>query len=149
MVSDRRDADLAVAARDGDRHAFDELVSHHKEGLFRLVRGYVGNSDDAYDILQDSFVAAWLALSRFDQARDFAAWLRAIALNKCRDFSRRRTVRRRFLSLFARQQIEPLQSLASQSSVDQRQQDEERLNHLEKAVADLPSCVVSRIETLL
>ena len=139
MSSDKKDADLAVAARDGDRHAFDELVSRHKEPLFRLARSYIGNSDDAYDVVQEAFVAAWLALSRFDPKRDFATWLRTIALNKCRDFSRRQAVRRRFLSLFAREQALPLQSGAGPTSVEQQALVEERLVRLERAVAELPS----------
>ena len=37
--------------------------------------------------------AAWLALSRYDPEQPFEAWLRRIALNKCRDRSRRNAVR--------------------------------------------------------
>jgi RNA polymerase sigma-70 factor (ECF subfamily) len=50
--------------------------------------------------LQESFVSAWGALSRFDPERPFEAWLRRIALNKCRDRARRDAVRRAALRLF-------------------------------------------------
>ncbi len=95
---------LAVAARAGDRGAFERLVRLHKNALYRFARRYIGNSQDAYDIVQDTFVAAWLALHRYDERKSFTFWLRAIALNKCRDYGRRRAVRSRFLMLFASEQ---------------------------------------------
>ncbi len=125
------DAADAARARAGDRRAFDRLVSRHKEPLYRLARRYVGNAHDAYDIVQNSFVAAWLALKRYDPTRSFGAWLRTIALNKCRDFSRRETVRRRVLGLFAREAApEPRDPDAAES--------DRRLEELDKAIAKLP-----------
>lgn len=88
------DEALATRAADGDERAFAALVGRHKVALYRLARRYVGDADDAYDIVQASFVSAWSALRRYDAARGFAAWLRTIALNKCRDHARRAAVRR-------------------------------------------------------
>lgn len=88
------DRALAIRAADGDEQAFDALVGRHKVALYRLARRFVGDAVDADDIVQASFVSAWGALKRYDPTRDFAAWLRAIALNKCRDHGRRAAVRR-------------------------------------------------------
>lgn len=88
------DAVLAARAAGGDERAFAELMGRHKAALYRFARRYVGDAEDAYDVVQQSFVAAWLALDRYDPARGFSTWLRAIALNKCRDHARRAAVRR-------------------------------------------------------
>ena len=88
------DGALAIRAADGDEPAFEVLVGRHKVALYRLARRYVGDADDADDIVQASFVSAWGALKRYDPTRGFAAWLRTIALNKCRDHGRRAVVRR-------------------------------------------------------
>ena len=85
---DPPDASLAVAARQGDQAAFAALMRRHKGWLYQFIRRYVADRDDAYDVLQESFVSAWGALSRFDPERPFEAWLRRIALNKCRDRAR-------------------------------------------------------------
>lgn len=137
MSSELSDAELATCAREGDRVAFDRLVARHKVQLFRFIRGYVGNKEDAYDLAQDTFVAVWLALKRFDPNRDFAAWLRTIALNKCRDFSRRQSVRRRFLRLFA---IEREAQIPVARHLDASVQEgrEDQLTRLELAIAELP-----------
>lgn len=72
-------------------------MSRHKHWLYRYVRRYV-NGDEAYDVVQDSFVSAWLALASYDSARPFTVWLRRIALNKCRDLARKRKVRHAVMS---------------------------------------------------
>lgn len=131
------DEALAASAARGDRAAFNTLVKRHKESLYRFVRRYVGQADDAYDILQDSFVSAWTALPRYDPKRPFAPWLHRIALNKCRDFGRRQAVRRALLRIVA---VEPQD--VSQSDVeimDAEAQASNKLRRLNKAVADLPA----------
>jgi RNA polymerase sigma-70 factor (ECF subfamily) len=88
------DGDLAARAAVGDERAFTRLMRRHKGALYRFVRRYVGDPEEAYDLLQESFTAAWVGIGRYDCARPFDVWLRRIALNKCRDWSRRRFVRR-------------------------------------------------------
>ncbi len=88
------DAELATRALGGDDRAFAILVRRHKNALYGFVRRYVGDGDPAVEIIQETFVAAWRALRRYDPSRPFAVWLRAIALNKCRDRARRAAVRR-------------------------------------------------------
>lgn len=88
------DAELVRRALDGEDHAFTQLMRRHKEWLYRFVRRYVGDADAAYEVVQESFVAAWRNLARYDAGRSFTSWMRAIALNKCRDRGRREAVRR-------------------------------------------------------
>lgn len=134
---DEKERQLAAAARAGRRAAFDQLVRREKGPLYRFVRRYVGNAEDAYDIAQDTFVSAWLALERYDSRQPFAFWLRAIALNKCRDHGRRQAVRRRFLMLlsFASEAVtEARLNEPEQSGADE----ERRLRRLDQAIAALP-----------
>jgi RNA polymerase sigma factor (sigma-70 family) len=100
-AGDPAEEGLAAAAQAGDRGAFERLVKAHKLPLYRFMRRYIGNADDAYDLLQETFISAWLARQRYDPQQSFSVWLRAIALNKCRDHGRRLAVRRRLLGLLA------------------------------------------------
>jgi RNA polymerase sigma-70 factor (ECF subfamily) len=90
------DAELVRRARAGEQRAFSLLMGRHKHWVWRFVRRYVGDADEAYDVTQDAFVAAMSNLHRYDADRPFEAWLRRIALNKCRDRARREAVRRAF-----------------------------------------------------
>lgn len=132
------DEQLAARAQHDRREAFDQLIHRHKTTLYRFVRRYVGQSDDAYDVLQDTFIAAWVALKRYDPARPFLPWLRMIALNKCRDFGRRQAVRRLMLRA---QAVDPLR----QTSESAREpglglpREDEHLRRLDIAIAALPA----------
>jgi RNA polymerase sigma factor (sigma-70 family) len=87
------DQELASLAVAGQGHAFRELLRRHKDTLFRLIRNNVGDPEEAADLLQESFVSAFAAIHRYDSSRPFRYWLSRIALNKCRDWARRRAVR--------------------------------------------------------
>ncbi len=78
----------------GRRDAFAEIMRRHEEPIYRMVMAYVGRREDALDLVQECFIAAFRALGRYDQARPLRAWLSRIAINKCRDWARRRAVRR-------------------------------------------------------
>lgn len=94
--SDDDDAALVSAALGGRQSAFAALLARHREPVFRLARGHVGGEADALDITQETFIAAFAALARYDPARPLRGWLLRIALNKCHDWGRRRAVRRLF-----------------------------------------------------
>ena len=90
------DAALVRGALADDAQAARALVERHREAVYRLARTATGDAEEAFDITQEAFVAAFGALSRYDPARPFRGWIAAIALNKCRDRARRRAVRRFF-----------------------------------------------------
>lgn len=94
------DARLARSALAGDQSAYAALMRRHRETVFRLARHHSADEGEAIDITQEAFIAAFGALRRFDGERPFRAWILRIALNKCRDRSRRRKVRQ--LLIFAR-----------------------------------------------
>lgn len=130
---EREDGALVKRVLSGDERAFNDLMHRHKADLYRFVRAYAGDAAEAYDLVQETFVAAWLALDRYDSSWPFAAWIRRIALNKCRDWSRRRRVRQFF---YAAQDIDaPGLSLPDATP----ELPDERLDALESAIAGLPT----------
>jgi len=134
------DETLAARAQQGDHQAFDMLIGRHKELLYRLVRRYIGNSDDAYDLLQDAFIAAWENLQRYDAQRSFIAWARTIALNKCRDFSRRQRFRRWVKQLVAVEpSSEPGLPENEAALAEETFDHDDRLRRLDEAIAMLPA----------
>jgi RNA polymerase sigma-70 factor (ECF subfamily) len=71
-------------------------MRRYETRIYRLIRSHIGRDDEALDLVQESFVAAWLALKSYDPARPFGTWLARIAINKSRDWGRRRAVRKFF-----------------------------------------------------
>ncbi len=134
MTPEADDADLARRAAAGEERAFTLLMGRHKGPLYRFARRLTGNADQAYEVTQQTFVSAWSALGRYDRRRPFDVWLRAIALNKVRDFSRRQAVRR----LFTGGDDEAARVADPARSVEERLIERERLSALDRAIARLP-----------
>lgn len=135
------DAELALRAAAGDEPAFGQLLRRHKTSLHNMLRRMTGDSEEAYDLLQDTFVSAWLSIERYDQARAFQAWIRQIALNKGRDWARRRAVRR-LLSVVipsASEAIELIELVVDPAaSPETVAADVQALRRVERLIAALP-----------
>lgn len=134
MLSDGELANLSLAGRDA---AFGEIVRRHRSALYRLVFGNVGDADESLDLVQETFIAAHRALARFDAARSMRAWLATIAINKCRDWGRRRTIRRLFT--FARPLDEAKHVADDRPGADVEASDRQELGRLRRAIAALPA----------
>jgi RNA polymerase sigma-70 factor (ECF subfamily) len=83
------DADLVELARDGDRAAFRLLIERHQPMVRARARSLCGNPSDVDDVMQESFLQAFIALDRLRDPERFAGWLAAIVLNVCRAQYRR------------------------------------------------------------
>lgn len=95
-LGDCTDGELAALAIAGRQTAYSELMKRHREAVFRVARLHTADDDTAVDITQQTFIAAFAAIARFDVSRPFRHWVLRIALNKCRDEARRRKVRALF-----------------------------------------------------
>lgn len=132
------DSELVRRARAGGQRAFSLLMNRHKHWVYRFVRRYVGDADEAYDLTQEAFVAAMSNLHRYDPERPFDVWLRRIALNKCRDRARREAVRRAFgLSRKGPEETEQVADTAA--GAEQTLAAGSALDALNQAIAALPA----------
>lgn len=131
------DAELAILAAGGRDPAFAELVRRHRHHLYRLVLSNVADADEALDLVQETFLAAFRALGRYDPARSMRGWLAAIALNKCRDWGRRRTVRRLFR--LARPIDESGEIAHDAPGPDVEADSRRRMAHVAQAISELPA----------
>jgi RNA polymerase sigma-70 factor (ECF subfamily) len=79
------DAELVKSCRKGDLRAFETLVEKYRNRMFTLVYRILGDYDDAAEVTQDAFVAAWRALGKFRGEALFSTWLTRIAVNLSRN----------------------------------------------------------------
>lgn len=80
------DADRALVERvkTGDVAAFERLFSRHHERIYRFASRMCRHAQDAEDILQDTFLAAFRHARTFRGQARFTTWLYTIAANACR-----------------------------------------------------------------
>lgn len=85
-------SDLAAVelTRRGDPDAFRVLVERHSRAVFRLAWRMTANSDEAEDIVQETFLRAYKQLARFDGRAAFGTWVHRIAINCSLDVIRAR-----------------------------------------------------------
>jgi RNA polymerase sigma-70 factor (ECF subfamily) len=72
---------LLAQARSGHPEAFDALCQPHQRRLLRNTYRITRNREDAEDALQDSFLRAFLQITKFDGRSAFSTWLTRIAIN--------------------------------------------------------------------
>jgi RNA polymerase sigma factor (sigma-70 family) len=69
-----------------DRTAQLQLYRKYCDGMFIVAMRFVKNTDDAEDVLQESFIKAFQKLHQFKGDVTFGAWLKRIVINNCIDF---------------------------------------------------------------
>jgi RNA polymerase sigma-70 factor (ECF subfamily) len=84
---------LAKKARLGDRAAFSKIVRKMMSKIVSLTYRMTSDRENAMDLAQDSFVAAWERLSEFRGDAKFTSWLYQIATNKSLNFLKKASTR--------------------------------------------------------
>jgi RNA polymerase sigma-70 factor (ECF subfamily) len=130
------DAELVARLAAGDREALEPLVERHQRRLYRLALGYLRNPEDALDVVQETFVKAYLHAGRRNEGPEVAAWLTRIAINQAIDRYRRERHRRRFMEPLADET--PLAASAMASSPERALGSREIGEQVAAAVQSLP-----------
>lgn len=86
------DLQLVQAAKEGDIHAFDELVKRHERQMFRIAYHLLHNREDAQDAVQEAFLKAYQKLVQFQAKAKFSTWLGRITVNEALTKLRREPV---------------------------------------------------------
>ncbi len=81
---------LVQLSRNGDRRAFEELVDMYKDKIYHLGYRMLGQSGDAEDVVQETFLRVYMNLDRYDENQKFSTWIYRIGTNLCIDRLRKR-----------------------------------------------------------
>jgi RNA polymerase sigma-70 factor (ECF subfamily) len=90
------DVILVRRAKAGDEAAFAELIDRHQSRVYHHALRLMGNTQDAEEVLQDTFLQVYRNLARFEERSRFSTWIYRIATNEAlmrlRKASRKREV---------------------------------------------------------
>jgi RNA polymerase sigma-70 factor (ECF subfamily) len=84
------DAGLVAAFMKGDGDSFAALVDRHMSMVYKFTYRYIGDADNANDVVQDVFIKVWKNIKKFDQQKNFKTWLLTIAKNTALDFIKKK-----------------------------------------------------------
>ncbi len=92
--AEQDDAQLVQASQRGDQDAFAFLMQRHQRRVFNMVLRMLQDYEEANEITQEAFLAAWRGLPSFRGEALFSTWLYRIAYNCClRQLERRKQER--------------------------------------------------------
>lgn len=98
-------SELVRLAREGDRDAFDLLMTAVIDHLYRIARLILRDFDSAEDAVQEALVRCWRDLPALRDPDRFDAWLNRLLLHSVTDEARNR--RRRSVGSVRILRIEP------------------------------------------
>lgn len=124
--------DAIRAARQGDSRAFEQIMLATERRVASLSWHILGDAEEVKEAIQETFLRLFRSLRRYDERRDFFAWLYTITVNVCRDLDRRR----RRWQLF--RPIEHASEVASDSRADDNLLRRDDVALLMRAIDALP-----------
>ncbi len=83
---------LIEACKKNDAEAQKKLYDMHVRAMFGTCLRMVGHREDAQDVLQDAFIAAFRGIQNFNGQSTFGAWLKRIVINKCINHLNRKNI---------------------------------------------------------
>ena len=81
-MTDQNEARLVKRAKQGDMHAFEELILQHEKIVYNVALRMMNHSEDAKDISQEVFLKAYRNIGNFDERSQFSTWIYRIAYNE-------------------------------------------------------------------
>jgi RNA polymerase sigma factor (sigma-70 family) len=90
---DPPDEVLISDALNGEQEAYQELLNRYQKTVFHIVVKIIRNSDDAQDLVQETFMRAFNTLESYRSEFRFSTWLCKIAANCSIDYLRKKKIK--------------------------------------------------------
>ena len=131
------DQQLVTASKRGDQDAFAQLVQRYQRRIFNLVYRMLQQYEEASEITQETFLAAWQGLPSFRGDARFATWLYRIAYNCA--LKQLETRKREWALQAALQAEQALESEDTYKSADAQIDEHERQAFVQEHLSRLPA----------
>jgi RNA polymerase sigma-70 factor (ECF subfamily) len=137
-----QETELVHGLKNRNRHAFKELVDLYREPLMRLCMGFLHNTEDAGDVVQETFVEVFESIHRFREDSRLSTWLYRIAVNKSLNLIRKNKMNRLILRLdifhSVRESDQPVQPENETGQPGTGLENRERKQQIRQAIDSLP-----------
>ena len=130
----KSDLELISETLAGDNAAFGQLVTKYQDRLYHTVFHLLGSAEDALDVVQESFVQAFVKLDTFRGSAAFYTWLYRIAFNQAISLRRRR---KPMASVDQSRELSGQEPIDPADGPDRRLAQQERAEQLHAALASL------------
>ena len=84
-MTDDEDVKAVLLCQKGEPDAFEVLVERHQKRMLNVAYRMLGDYEEACDVVQESFLAAYRAIRSFRREAKFSTWLYGIVVNHARN----------------------------------------------------------------
>ncbi len=91
--------DFIDRLKGGNESAFSELLDEFQQKVFHTCLSFVPNKEDAEDIAQEVFLEVYRSIDKFQGNSKLSTWIYKISTNKCLEFIRKKSAKKRFAFL--------------------------------------------------
>ena len=88
--------DFIKNLKKGNRNAFEHLIDEFQDRVYAKCLSFVPNKEDAEDIAQEVFVEVFNSIQKFKGTSKLSTWIYRITVNKCLEFIRKKSTKKRF-----------------------------------------------------
>lgn len=127
---------LVKLSTEGDSRAYGEIVRRYEDMVAGIVKGMLGNIQQAEDVGQDTFIRLFYSLSSFRGDSKLSTYIQRIAINLSLNEIKKG---RRFVSLFSRNSEDNVPEKEIPDNLHKTEADNDLKEILEKAIASLPA----------
>jgi RNA polymerase sigma-70 factor (ECF subfamily) len=133
------DEELIAELQRDDDAAFDILVDRYKDPLKNFVYRFVGDPDEAHDIVQETLIRVYRSRNSYKPGAKFSTWIYTIATNLAKSHLRRRKLRTLLMVTRTRDEPDPVFEGADEApgpdvEIDSTMKEEQ----IQKALGTLP-----------
>ena len=131
------DEELISRFQNGDERAYVELVNRYKDRLLNFVFQFLGDIEQAEDVVQDTMLRLYEKKHYYKEIAKFSTWIYTIARNLANTELRKRK-RRKTTYLSQLSKDRQFEIPAIQDDVDQSLQNEFINDRIQSAISNLP-----------
>ena len=77
--------ELVLSAKNGNKKAFDKLYELTSNDVWFTCVSLLKDEENAKDIMQETYITAFLKLDTLNDEQKFCGWITSIAVNKCKN----------------------------------------------------------------
>jgi RNA polymerase sigma factor (sigma-70 family) len=77
--------ELVLSAKNGNKKAFDKLYKFTSNDVWFTCVSLLKDEENAKDIMQETYITAFLKLDTLNDEQKFCGWITSIAVNKCKN----------------------------------------------------------------
>lgn len=131
------DTDVIRKVLSGETALYEIIIRRYNPYLHKTGRGYGFNHEDTQDLMQETFVNAYLNLSKFESRSSFKTWLTAIMLRNCSRKKQKFSFKNELASPIDENSL-PMYSTNRNNDVSKEITNRELNRSIEKALLNLP-----------